>query len=62
MLDTHTAPQLLCNAFSQDSLCCLVSVNLTAARVTREEAISIEEFPPSDWPVGMPVGQVLIDD
>lgn len=36
--------------------------SMTQSRVTSEEATSIEEQPPADWPVGVSVGIILTDD
>ena len=37
----------------------LVFVILTQTRVTWGDRASAEEMPPSDWPVGIPVGHFL---
>lgn len=37
----------------------LIAANMTQARVLCEEGASVENLPPSDWPMGMAVRHLL---
>lgn len=55
MQESHSMPTV-----EYTMLCSLLFVNLTQARISRGKGTSIEEVPPSDWPVGMSMVHLLL--
>jgi hypothetical protein len=58
----HIGKKLTKTVYEVKRVSWLALINSTQTRIIWEEENSIEELPPSDWPVGMSVGHFPNDD